>query len=58
MGSLLSKPGHCIGKIQEAFAVSSLDEMLEMLAAPGIEGLIYIDRTSVDYAELSAKTVN
>jgi hypothetical protein len=43
MGTLLSKPGHCIGKIQEAFAVSSREELLEMLSAPGVEGLLYID---------------
>jgi hypothetical protein len=28
-----------------------------MLAAPGIEGLLYIDRTSVDYTELSTDKV-
>jgi hypothetical protein len=27
MGSLLSKPGHCIGKLQEAFAVSNREEI-------------------------------
>ncbi|KAJ1619951.1 hypothetical protein T492DRAFT_848170 [Pavlovales sp. CCMP2436] len=53
MDDLLGTSGKCIGKIQESFLLSSPEEMLGMLEQKGIEGLLIINKESVDFGSVS-----
>lgn len=63
MGSFLSKSGHSIGKISEAFLIGlflltgGLDEATYILGRPNIEGLMYVDRASFDFSQVHTSSI-
>ncbi|KAJ1637923.1 hypothetical protein T492DRAFT_1140269 [Pavlovales sp. CCMP2436] len=44
----MGSEGLCMGKIAESFLITNQQEMIDMLDASGIEGLLVIDQDSVD----------
>ncbi|KAJ1631166.1 hypothetical protein T492DRAFT_839427 [Pavlovales sp. CCMP2436] len=57
MNDLLGTPGKCIGKIQESFLLSSHGEMIGMLEQKGIEGILIIDKESVNFDSVSIEKI-
>ncbi|KAJ1627008.1 hypothetical protein T492DRAFT_842697 [Pavlovales sp. CCMP2436] len=50
----MGSEGLCMGKVAESFLITSQQEMVDMLAAKGLEGLLVIDQDSVDLTGINA----
>ncbi|KAJ1640307.1 hypothetical protein T492DRAFT_1135388 [Pavlovales sp. CCMP2436] len=56
MTPFLASPGCCIGKISEVFALSSHEEMKDMLSQK-IEGLLAINTSTVDFSTVCSEKI-
>ncbi|KAJ1634051.1 hypothetical protein T492DRAFT_837106 [Pavlovales sp. CCMP2436] len=50
----MGSEGLCMGKVAESFLITSQQEMIDMLNASGIEGLLVIDQNSVNLTGINA----
>ncbi|KAJ1621262.1 hypothetical protein T492DRAFT_847170 [Pavlovales sp. CCMP2436] len=50
----MGSEGLCMGKVAESFIITSQQEMVDMLQAKGLEGLLVIDQDSVDLTGINA----
>ncbi|KAJ1629632.1 hypothetical protein T492DRAFT_840651 [Pavlovales sp. CCMP2436] len=50
----MGSEGLCMGKVAESFLITSQQEMIDMLKAKGLEGLLVIDQDSVDLTGINA----
>ncbi|KAJ1627348.1 hypothetical protein T492DRAFT_842423 [Pavlovales sp. CCMP2436] len=50
----MGSEGLCMGRVAESFLITSRQEMIDMLAAKGLEGLLVIDQDSVDLTGINA----
>ncbi|KAJ1639395.1 hypothetical protein T492DRAFT_1118006 [Pavlovales sp. CCMP2436] len=50
----MGSEGMCMGKVAESFLITSQQEMIDMLNASGIEGLLVIDQNSVNLTGINA----
>ncbi|KAJ1627452.1 hypothetical protein T492DRAFT_1120819 [Pavlovales sp. CCMP2436] len=50
----MGSEGLCMGTVAESFLITSQQEMVDMLAAKGLEGLLVIDQDNVDLTGINA----